>query len=279
MTESDKALARVLVIAGSDSGGGAGVQADIKTIAMLGGYAATAITALTVQNTRGVSGVIPSAPAAIHAQSIAVLSDIGADVIKTGMLGDSPMVTTVAQIINEFRPQQGVVIDPVMVATSGDRLLPAKAVDAVRSDLVPLNIVTPNAHEAELLTGKEVGDINGQRRAAERLLEAGASAAIVKGGHVSGDHITDLLATPEGEVFIEHDRIVSTNTHGTGCTLASATACGLAQGLPLEQSLRRAITYVSEAIRTAPGLGSGRGPLNHGWPVMDAERAERLLQP
>ena len=278
MTTTKTTPGKVLVIAGSDSGGGAGIQADIKSITMLGGFAMTAITALTVQNTHGVAGVMPTPAAGIRAQADAVLTDIGADVIKTGMLGDVDTVQTVAQVIADYTPSNGVVIDPVMVATSGDRLLPVKAVDAVRTELVPGMIVTPNAHEAALLTGKEVSDINGQRRAAERLLEAGAVAAIIKGGHVEGDAIVDLLATPDGEVFIEHDRHNSGNTHGTGCSLASALACGLAQGMILEPALRRAVAYVSEAIRTAPDLGSGAGPINHAWPVTDPERAERLLR-
>lgn len=277
MSKSTKPKGRVLVVAGSDSGGGAGIQADIKSIAMLGGFAMTAVTALTVQNTRGVSGVMPTPPAGVRAQADAVLRDIGAEVIKTGMLGDVETVRTVAQIIADYKPPNGAVVDPVMVATSGDRLLPAKAVDAVRAELVPRMIITPNSHEAEILTGKEVADLNGQRRAAERLLEAGAAAAIVKGGHVEGDLIIDLLATPAGEIFIEHERHSSPHTHGTGCSLASALACGLAQGMGLEAALRRAVAYVAEAVRTAPGFGGGSGPINHGWPVHDPEKAERLL--
>ena len=276
--KEDSPKGRVLVVAGSDSGGGAGIQADIKTITVLGGYAATAVTALTVQNTMGVSGVIPAPPRAVCAQAEAVLQDIGADVIKTGMLGDKALITQLAQTLSDLAAGLPRVIDPVMVATSGDRLLPVEAVEALKSELVRYAILTPNSLEAEILTGKEVADINGQRRAAERLLEDGAEAAIVKGGHVeNGDVITDLLATPDGEVFIEHPRLDSPNTHGTGCTLASAIACGLARGLYLETALRRAITYVSEAIRTAPGLGAGAGPINHGWVVQAPEIAAQML--
>lgn len=267
---------RVLVLAGSDSSGGAGVQADIKTMTALGGYAMTAITALTAQNTCGVDDIAPAAPAFVRAQALACLSDIGADAIKTGMLGDKDMVETVAQLIADHALNLPRVIDPVMVATSGAQLLAREAVDAVRSELVPHSIITPNAHEAELLTGKDVGDINGQRRAAERLLEAGASAAIVKGGHVDGEVITDLLATPDGEIFIEHARLTSSSTHGTGCTLASGLACSLAQGMALEPALRRAIAYVTEAIRRAPGFGAGAGPLDHAWPTKNPETAEAL---
>ncbi len=278
MSDTNKPRGRVLVIAGSDSGGGAGIQADIKTITMLGGYATTAVTAITIQNTRGVSGIVPVPIDAIRAQAQSVLSDIGADTLKCGMLGDKATVTMVAQLFSDHASNLPRIIDPVMAATSGDRLLSTDAIEAVRSDLTPGAIITPNALEAEWLTGKAVGDINGQRRAAERLLEAGAHAAIVKGGHVDGDSIVDLLATRDGEIFIEHERIASTSTHGTGCTLASALACGLAQGLNIESALRRAVSYVSEAIRTAPGLGGGHGPLNHGWPLNDAERAQSLLR-
>ncbi len=278
MSDTNKPRGRVLVIAGSDSGGGAGIQADIKTITMLGGYATTAVTAITIQNTRGVSGIVPVPIDAIRAQAQSVLSDIGADTLKCGMLGDKATVTMVAQLFSDHASNLPRIIDPVMAATSGDRLLSTDAIEAVRSDLTPGAIITPNALEAEWLTGKAVGDINGQRRAAERLLEAGAHAAIVKGGHVDGDSIVDLLATRDGEIFIEHERIASTSTHGTGCTLASALACGLAQGLNIESALRRAVSYVSEAIRTAPGLGGGHGPLNHGWPLADPERAQSLLR-
>ena len=273
----DEPQGRVLIIAGSDSGGGAGIQADIKTVTALGGYAATSITALTVQNTLGVSAIVPAPPQAVRAQAEAVIDDIGADVIKMGMLGDKALITTVAQTLADRSGDKPRVLDPVMVATSGDRLLGEDAIETLRAELVPHAIVTPNAIEAELLTGMEVGDINGQRRAAERLLEAGVAAAIIKGGHVEGHLITDLLATPQGEIFIEHERINSTSTHGTGCTLASAIACGLAQDIDLENALRRAINYVTEAIRTAPGFGKGHGPLNHAWPFQDPGSAGRLL--
>lgn len=274
----DTPKGRVLTIAGSDSGGGAGIQADTKTITCLGGYAATAVTAITVQNTQGVSGVIPLNPLTVKAQAIAVLSDIGADVIKTGMLGDKHMVETIAQLLADHAARLPHVVDPVMVASSGDSLLPRDAVEAVRTLMIKGAIITPNAPEAGVLTNREVHNLDGQRRAADRLLEAGAAAAIVKGGHVEGDVIVDVIATPDGETFIEHERIKSANTHGTGCTLASALACGLAQGLTLEAAFRRAQVYVAEAIRRAPGLGGGHGPLAHGWPLTDPDAAERLLR-
>ncbi len=277
MSDTPQNLGRVLVIAGSDSSGGAGIQADIKTITMLGGYAATAITALTIQNTLGVSGIVPAPVQAVTEQMRAVLSDIGADTIKTGMLGDKKLIEALAQAFADQAKDIPRIVDPVMVATSGDRLLPSEAVDAVKVLMLPNAIVTPNAPEAGLLTGKEVFDLNGQRRAAERILEAGAKAAIVKGGHIEGDVIIDLIATPEGEIFCEHARIEGNSTHGTGCTLASATATGLAQGLTLEPAFRRAQAYVSQAIKLAPGYGRGHGPLDHGWPVKHPDLADKIL--
>lgn len=263
---------RVLIIAGSDSGGGAGVQADIKSVTALGGYAATAITALTIQNTLGVSGVVATPPKAVRAQMEAVLKDIGADVLKTGMLGDKALVETLAEAFEEIAAGIPRVVDPVMVATSGDVLLPQGAVDAVRRLMIPgAALVTPNAPEAEVLTGKAVDGINGQRRAAERLLEMGATAALVKGGHVPGDVIVDVLATQSGEHFFEGERIDTKATHGTGCTLASGIAAGLARGLALKDAVALARAYLVEAIRRAPGLGAGNGPVDHGWPSRDPE--------
>jgi hydroxymethylpyrimidine/phosphomethylpyrimidine kinase len=271
MAETDKPKGRVLIIAGSDSGGGAGVQADIKTVTALGGYAATALTALTIQNTLGVSGVIATPPEAVRAQMQAVLSDIGADAIKTGMLGDTLLIETLAEAF-ETIPAIPRIVDPVMVATSGAHLLPRNAVDAVRRLMIPgAALVTPNAPEAEVLAGKAVDGVNGQRRAAERLLGMGAKAALVKGGHVPGDTIVDVLATQSGEHFFDGPRIVTTSTHGTGCTLASGAAAGVARGLALEDAVALSRAYLNEAIRRAPGLGKGHGPIDHGWPSRDPE--------
>ena len=259
-------LGRVLIIAGSDSGGGAGIQADIKTVTMLGGYAATAITAVTVQNTLGVSGVHPIPLAVIEAQARAVLDDIGADVIKTGMLGDRATVDLVANLI----AGSGVaaVIDPVMVAKGGQSLLAPDAVEAVRMRLIPhAALLTPNAPEAAVLTGLEVETTDDLRRAGERLLRLGAGAVLMKGGHVPGDRVVDLLVTPVGETRFDSVRIDTRHTHGTGCTLASACAALMAQGHGLQTAVERARAYVQEAIRHAPGLGGGHGPLAHGWPL------------
>jgi hydroxymethylpyrimidine/phosphomethylpyrimidine kinase len=263
---------RVLVIAGSDSGGGAGIQADIKTITALGGYAATAVTAVTIQNTLGVTGVVAMAPNAVRAQMQAVLSDIGADTIKTGMLGEATLIEAVAEALADLAAGVPVVVDPVMVATSGDRLLPAKAVDTLKALMIPgCALLTPNAPEAEMLSDRSVDGINGQRRAAERLLNMGARAVLVKGGHVPGNPIVDVLATESGEIFLEGERIGTTSTHGTGCTLASGIAAGLARGLTLEDAVRLARAYLVEAIVRAPGLGKGHGPVDHGWPARDPE--------
>lgn len=270
--KSDKPKGRVLIVAGSDSGGGAGVQADIKTVTALGGYAATAITALTIQNTLGVSGVVSTPPKAVRAQMDAVLKDIGADVLKTGMLGDKLLVETLAEAFEEIARGIPRVIDPVMVATSGDVLLPQGAVDAVRQLMIPgAALVTPNAPEAEVLTGKAVDGINGQRRAAEKLLNMGAQAALIKGGHVPGDVIVDVLATQAGEHFFDGPRIETKATHGTGCTLASGIATGLARGLTLVDSIALTRAYLVTAIARAPGLGQGNGPIDHGWPSRDPE--------
>jgi hydroxymethylpyrimidine/phosphomethylpyrimidine kinase len=259
---------RVLIIAGSDSGGGAGIQADIKTVTALGGYAATAITAVTVQNTLGVSAVHPIPLDIVAGQARAVLSDIGADAIKTGMLGAAPIVELAAQLIDEAAVPA--VVDPVMVAKGGASLLAGEAVAAVRALLVSrATLLTPNAPEAQALTGLECETTDDLRRAGEALLRAGAAAVLMKGGHIAGEEVTDLLITPAGETSFTGPRIATRNTHGTGCTLASACATGLAQGLPLEQAVASAWAYVAEAIRRAPGLGSGHGPLDHGWPLRD----------
>ena len=265
-SDSAPKMGRVLIIAGSDSGGGAGVQADIKAVTMMGGFAATAITALTIQNTLGVHGVHPVPLEVIAAQADAVLDDIGTDAVKTGMLGSAQVVRCVAGILD--RAGAPVVVDPVMIAKGGSPLLAADAVAAVRALMVPrAALLTPNAPEAEALTGIAVADLDCQRRAGEALLRLGAGAVLMKGGHVPGETVVDLLMTPGGETLLEGPRIETRHTHGTGCTLASACAAGIAKGLPLEQAVAEAWAYVAEAIRQAPGLGGGHGPLDHGWPV------------
>ncbi len=262
------ALGRVLIIAGSDSSGGAGVQADLKTVTALGGYGATAITAVTVQDTLRVHSVFPVPPEVVEAQARAVLDDIGADAIKIGMLGDRAMVEAVARLLDHAGAGVPAVVDPVMVAKGGSALLDPAAIEAVRALLIPrAALLTPNAPEAEALSGVAVDSLDGQRRAAERLLEFGARAVLLKGGHVPGERVTDLLLSEAGETLFEGPRIDTRHTHGTGCTLASAVAVGLAQGLPLAAAVARAWAYVAEAIRQAPGFGAGHGPLDHGWPL------------
>ncbi|WP_292051896.1 bifunctional hydroxymethylpyrimidine kinase/phosphomethylpyrimidine kinase [Brevundimonas sp. UBA5866] len=259
-------MGRVLVIAGSDSGGGAGIQADIKAITMLGGFAATAITAVTVQNTLGVHGVHPMPLDVITAQARCVLEDIGTDAVKTGMLGTVDVVETVAALLDEAKAPA--VVDPVMIAKGGHPLLPDLAVEAVKSLMVPrAALLTPNAPEAEALTGLSITDADGQRRAGEMLLGMGAKAVLMKGGHVDGDTVIDILMTPDGETVLESERVDPRHTHGTGCTLASACSAGLAKGLPVHIAVAEAWAYVAEAIRRAPGLGGGHGPLDHAWPV------------
>lgn len=256
---------RVLIVAGSDSGGGAGIQADIKTVTALGGYAATAITALTAQDTTGVHDIHPVPPDFIARQMHAVLADIGADAVKTGMLGDAATIATVAAVLAEAAPDVPLVLDPVMVAKGGARLLDAGAVDALRDRLLPMAfVVTPNIPEAEVLLGRTVVSVADMEAAARDLLALGAGAALVKGGHRAGATVTDVLASAAGIERFEGSRIESRSTHGTGCTLASAIACGLAQGLALSRAVARARAYVARAIETAPGFGAGHGPLNHG---------------
>ncbi len=272
MSKAADPQGRVLIIAGSDSGGGAGIQADIKAVTMLGGYAMTAITAITAQDTTGVHGVWPVALEAVRKQMAACLTDIGADAIKTGMLGSAALVETVAEGLDGQAREVPRIVDPVMVATSGDALVDAPAISAIASLMIPgAALVTPNAPEAEVLTGKAVDGINGQRRAAEALLERGAKGALIKGGHIPGKVLVDVLQTETGEWIFESERIETSSTHGTGCTLASACAAMIAQGQPIADAVDAARTYLHEAIRHAPGLGKGHGPVAHNWKWPDQE--------
>lgn len=239
---------RVLIIAGSDSGGGAGIQADIKTVTLCGGYAMTAITALTAQNTLGVHGILAVPPSFIAQQIQVVLDDIGADCIKIGMLHDVATIETVADCLPAHIP---LVVDPVMRAKGGAILLESQAVDALKRLIIPrASLLTPNLPELEALGGVTAFDC----------------PVLIKGGHGEGNIITDRLINAEGEIALwEATRIDSLNTHGTGCTLASAIATGLAQDMTLVAAITRAHHFVQEAIRTAPHYGKGHGPLNHGW--------------
>jgi hydroxymethylpyrimidine/phosphomethylpyrimidine kinase len=256
--------ARVLAIAGSDSGGGAGIQADIKTISALGGYAMTAITALTAQNTQGVFGVHPVPPEFIRRQIALVLEDIGADAVKTGMLHSAEVIQAVVEEVALLAPEAPLVVDPVMVAKGGHRLLEPSAVDALRDLLLPrASLLTPNLPEAEALSGRRIESLDHMAEAGRALLALGPKAVLMKGGHLDGAEVTDLLVTPEGVRRFSHPRRDTASTHGTGCTLASAIATGLAQGLAPEAAVERGIAFVAAAMAQAPGLGRGHGPLAH----------------
>ncbi|WP_043364791.1 bifunctional hydroxymethylpyrimidine kinase/phosphomethylpyrimidine kinase [Belnapia sp. F-4-1] len=252
---------RVLIVAGSDSGGGAGIQADIKSVTALGGFAMTAITALTAQNTEGVHGVLPIPTAFIRQQMEVVLADLGADALKTGMLHDSP---TIEAVCDALPPGIPLVADPVMVAKGGHPLLQPDAVETLKRRLIPrATLITPNLPEAEVLTGLRITTEEEMQAAMPALLALGAGAVLLKGGHLEGPVLVDLLGTPDGVIRFEDARIETRHTHGTGCTLASAIAAGLAQGLSLAEAVARARRYVRAAILAAPGFGRGHGPLNH----------------
>ncbi len=253
---------RAMTIAGSDSGGGAGIQADLKTFAALGVYGSSALTAVTAQNTLGVTAVVELPPDMVAAQIDAVMSDIGADAVKTGMLANSGIIRTVAEKVREHTIEN-LVVDPVMVAKGGDRLLQEEAVEALRGLLVPLAaVVTPNLPEASVLVGRSVESLEDARRAAREVVDMGARSVVVKGGHLQGDAVDVFY---DGRQFRELSaaRVETTSTHGTGCTFASAVAAGLAQGMDVEDAVARAKDYVTEAIRSAFPVGAGHGPLNH----------------
>ncbi len=259
---TSKHMPRALTLAGSDSGGGAGIQADLKTFSALGVYGASVITAITAQNTIGVSGILELPLDIIAAQIDAVVSDIQFDAFKTGMLSSEPIISLVAAKVSEFKLAP-LVVDPVMVATSGDRLLREDAVEALRTRLLPMAAVTtPNIPEAEVLVGREVRSESARRDAARRIIELGAKAVVIKGGHLEGPAI-DLFYDGTDFTELVAERIQTTNTHGTGCTLASAIAAGLAKGLPLVEAVREAKRYVTEAIAGAYPIGHGHGPVHH----------------
>jgi hydroxymethylpyrimidine/phosphomethylpyrimidine kinase len=253
----------VLTIAGSDSGGGAGIQADLKTFQQFGAFGTSVIVAITAQNTRGVSAVHAVPLTTVRAQLDAVATDLPPAACKTGMLATAALVDEVADSIARHR-LRNYVCDPVMVATSGDRLLDPDAVRTVRSRLLPLAaLVTPNLDEAALLVEDPVETVPQMEKAGHTLVLQGADAALVKGGHLVGDEVVDVLVTPTDVRHFRHPRIVTTSTHGTGCTLSAAVAAGLAHGRPLERAVAEALDFVHRAMAAAPGLGGGHGPLNH----------------
>ena len=255
-------IPRAMTIAGSDSGGGAGIQADLKTFAALGIYGTSVLTAITAQNTVGVTGIHEVPVEMVAAQIEAVLTDIGANAVKTGMLSSGEIIETVARELNCFRIER-LVVDPVMVAKSGDRLIREEAVEAMRGSLLPIaTVVTPNIPEAETLAGMKIKSSEDARRAAVKIVNTGAKSVVVKGGHLEGPPM-DLFY--DGREFREFNgpRIDTNNTHGTGCTFASAIAAGLAKGMEVADAVAAAKEYVTEALRHSLNIGHGHGPLDH----------------
>jgi hydroxymethylpyrimidine/phosphomethylpyrimidine kinase len=258
---------RVLSIAGSDSGGGAGIQADLKTFAALGCYGMSVVTALTAQNTTGVTGIHAVPPAFAAQQMAAVISDIGVDAVKIGMLYSAELIESVADSLKEHDVNT-IVLDPVMVAQSGDKLLQKEAIEALKRCLVPMaTVITPNLPEAEVLLGREIDGLEGMRTAAKALAGLGCRSVLVKGGHLETPESTDVLyISGEDRIMVLPDRRVPTpNTHGTGCTLSSAIAAHLAKGLGIEPSVKQAKGYIAEAIRAGAAyrIGQGSGPVHH----------------
>jgi hydroxymethylpyrimidine/phosphomethylpyrimidine kinase len=264
---TDRHYARVLSIAGSDSGGGAGIQADLKTFSALGCFGMTAITAITAQNTQGVRAIHGVPPEILKAQIEAVAEDIGVDAVKIGMLHSPEVVHVVAQAIRQYGLKK-VVLDPVMVATSGDRLMADETVQVLVKELFPLaTVITPNLDEAELLLGHRIAGIEALEPAARQLLALGANAVLLKGGHLQGSEVVDVLLRPgQAALRMASPRIESRNVHGTGCTLSSAIAAYLALGQDLPQAVTQARAYILRAIAAGADVhtGHGHGPLNHG---------------
>ncbi|HSE27381.1 MAG TPA: bifunctional hydroxymethylpyrimidine kinase/phosphomethylpyrimidine kinase [Gemmatimonadales bacterium] len=256
-----------LTIAGSDSGGGAGIQADLKTFHQFGVHGVSVITAVTAQNTLGVRAVHAVPPDVVEAQAAAIAEDLPPAAVKTGMLATAALVRLVAALVDRHGWRR-YVLDPVMVATSGDRLLDRDAEATIRELLVPrATLVTPNLDEAGILAGLPVRDPDSMARAGERILGLGAAAALVKGGHLDELGMVDVLVTSAGVREFRHARIATTSTHGTGCTLSAAITAGLALGRPLDAAVPDALDFVHRAIAAAPGLGRGHGPLAHGVAV------------
>jgi hydroxymethylpyrimidine/phosphomethylpyrimidine kinase len=261
--DSKRKIARALTIAGSDSGGGAGIQADLKTFQELGVFGMSAITAVTAQNTLGVQAIYPLSPLAVEQQIRAIGTDIGVDVVKTGMLFSSEIIFAVVEAIQAFRWTK-VVVDPVIIAKGGAALLQEKAIHALTEKLLPLaTVVTPNIPEAEKLTGIVIRNKADKQEAARKLAGFGAQYVIIKGGHDSGEKAVDLLFDGSQFTEIAGRRVATLHTHGTGCTFSAALAAGLANGLDIESSLRQAKAFIQAAIEDGINIGSGHGPTNH----------------
>ncbi|WP_374999692.1 bifunctional hydroxymethylpyrimidine kinase/phosphomethylpyrimidine kinase [Aeromicrobium sp. CTD01-1L150] len=255
----------MLSVAGSDPSGGAGIQADLKTATALGVYAGAVLTALTAQNTTGVQGIHAVPPEFVGTQLESVLTDLDVRAVKIGMLGAPEVAAVVADALRR-RPVPAVVLDPVMVASSGDRLVPQETIEVIATELLPLaTVVTPNVPEAQILTGAAVDDLAGLELAGQLLVEAGARAALVKGGHLSGAESIDLLVTGEGAQKLAAPRVETPHTHGTGCTLSSAVAAFLVRGEPLQEAVARAKDYLVAALASGSrrDVGAGHGPVDH----------------
>ncbi|MEJ5299599.1 MAG: bifunctional hydroxymethylpyrimidine kinase/phosphomethylpyrimidine kinase [Thermodesulforhabdaceae bacterium] len=260
----NKAVPRVMSIAGSDSGGGAGIQADLKTCSALGVYATTVITALTAQNTVAVKGIFAVDPSFVTAQIDAIMEDIGTDSAKTGMLDRKEIIQAVAEAVKRWKIEK-FIVDPVMVAKSGDLLLKPDAVEALIKELFPLSYaITPNAPEAQaILSGMVIKSLSDMKDAAEQLHRLGPGYVVLKGGHVESEKVVDVLYDGKNFKIFEADRIPSRNTHGTGCTFSAALAAFLAKGEEIEDAVAKAKRYVTDAIKAGLPIGSGHGPLNH----------------
>lgn len=271
--------AKVLSIAGSDPSGGAGIQADIKTVTSLGGYAAAAITALTIQNTEGVRGVFPVPSATVAEQIAAVMEDIEPQAVKIGMVNDAEIVRVISAAVARYAPRH-VVFDPVMVSTSGHRLIGENVADELERDLIPLaSLITPNMSEAEALWRRPIGSVERMEQAATELARRYGTAVLVKGGHLAGDEMCDILCDGDEIHRFTSERIATRNLHGTGCTLSSAIATLLAQGRDMRQAVAEAKRYVSRAIEAGSrmSIGRGNGPLWHGGGAERCEKDERYF--
>ena len=254
-------IPKILIIAGSDSGGGAGIQADIKAITYFKAYAMTAVTAITAQNTIGVQSIYPLPKEIVMNQIQSVLSDLSPDVIKIGMLADIEIINYLSKNIRNFK----IVLDPVMVATSGDVLVDEKVISSIKNTLIEKSfLITPNIHEAEILSDIRIKNLDDQIDAAKKLLNLGCKNVLIKGGHGNSDEINDVLISSNGDEHIfKSNKIKSSNTHGTGCSLASAIASNIGLGNDIKKSIKVSIDYVQNGIKNAPDFGSGNGPIRH----------------
>ena len=254
-------IPKVLIIAGSDSGGGAGIQADIKSTTYFKGYAMTAVTAITAQNTIGVQSIYPLPKQIVIEQINSVTNDLSPDIIKIGMLADEEIIDHISNNISDYK----IVLDPVMVATSGDVLIKDEIINSIKDKLINKSfLITPNIFEAEILSEMKINSLENQIEAGIKLLKLGCKNVLIKGGHGNSENIKDVLITSNGDEHIyESKKIISKNTHGTGCSLASAIATNLGLGIDIKESIKISIEYVQNGIKNAPDFGSGNGPIRH----------------